>query len=186
MMAERLKLINIRKRPRVCPVECPLHPENPRHNPTYAGGFVPPKVLRGSRLLVVGIAPGEEEELRGEPFVGPAGRYVERMLSWAGGSGSSPRYSKMNICNCRTTKPGRTKVINRTPPTAQEMRICMKAHLFPLLASREWELVLLLGGDAYKAVVPKNEEGGPMFGPFALAMGHRLPVVTLDQIKEGK
>ena len=34
--------------------------------------------------MVVGEAPGEQEDLRGEPFVGPAGRLLDRMLSALG------------------------------------------------------------------------------------------------------
>ena len=34
-----------------------------------------------SRVLFVGEGPGEQEDLRGEPFVGPAGRLLDDMLS---------------------------------------------------------------------------------------------------------
>ena len=34
-----------------------------------------------AEVLVVGEGPGEQEDLRGEPFVGPAGRFLDEMLS---------------------------------------------------------------------------------------------------------
>lgn len=35
-------------------------------------------------LLIIGEAPGQEEDRRGEPFVGPAGRLLDRMLAAIG------------------------------------------------------------------------------------------------------
>jgi len=37
-----------------------------------------------ARLMLVGEAPGEEEDARGEPFVGAAGRLLEKMLASIG------------------------------------------------------------------------------------------------------
>lgn len=37
-----------------------------------------------ARWMVVGEAPGEQEDLQGEPFVGPAGQLLDRMLSALG------------------------------------------------------------------------------------------------------
>lgn len=36
---------------------------------------------RDARILLVGEGPGEQEDLKGEPFVGPAGRLLDDMLS---------------------------------------------------------------------------------------------------------
>jgi uracil-DNA glycosylase len=38
----------------------------------------------GARLMLVGEAPGEEEDRRGEPFVGEAGRLLDRILASVG------------------------------------------------------------------------------------------------------
>lgn len=38
----------------------------------------------GARLLVLGEQPGDQEDLAGEPFVGPAGRLLDRALDEAG------------------------------------------------------------------------------------------------------
>jgi DNA polymerase len=40
--------------------------------------------LLKSRLMLVGEMPGNEEDLQGEPFVGPAGRILDRALEEAG------------------------------------------------------------------------------------------------------
>jgi uracil-DNA glycosylase len=39
---------------------------------------------RSSRLMLVGEQPGDKEDLEGEPFVGPAGRLLDRALEEAG------------------------------------------------------------------------------------------------------
>src|SRR5688572_30955034 len=38
----------------------------------------------GARLMLVGEQPGDEEDLRGRPFVGPAGQLLDRLLGEAG------------------------------------------------------------------------------------------------------
>ena len=38
----------------------------------------------GARIMLVGEQPGDEEDLRGRPFVGPAGKVLERALAEAG------------------------------------------------------------------------------------------------------
>jgi DNA polymerase len=45
---------------------------------------VPGAGRRHARLMLVGEQPGDKEDLAGEPFVGPAGRILDRALSDAG------------------------------------------------------------------------------------------------------
>lgn len=178
-LAERKRLIAIRPRPKVCPVECPLHPGSAAHNPTLSGGYVPPHLLPKSQLLAVGIGPGEEEELAGVPLIGPSGRYSDHALTWAGGPSCPLPYDKINIVNCRTVKPSaRGGFVNRTPPTTTEQRTCFGAHLRPLLRKKHYRVVLLLGKDAYNLVLPHrvadDHKRPPWFDQFGKAMGHRL------------
>ncbi|MEG2006947.1 MAG: uracil-DNA glycosylase, partial [Raoultibacter sp.] len=37
-----------------------------------------------ARVLIVGEAPGKNEDLQGEPFVGAAGKYLNELLGYAG------------------------------------------------------------------------------------------------------
>lgn len=52
---------------------CPLC--ETRHNVVFGVGD------RGADLMFVGEGPGEQEDLKGEPFVGPAGQLLDDMLS---------------------------------------------------------------------------------------------------------
>lgn len=171
MMLElkRLEVSRSRKRPSRCK-GCPANPSSPEFDPLMTGGFIPPSGSLNADLMIVGISGGEEEEVRGEPLVGPSGRKLLRALTCAL-DGRSLRIRKYNVFNCRSIKVGmQGKIINRTPPTAREMRACCERWLFPELAKFKGKLVLLLGTDVYKFLL-KNR-----FDVFGKAMGHRLYV----------
>lgn len=95
-----------------------------------------------SRLMLIGEAPGRDEDLQGKPFVGKAGQLLDKMLAAIGLSEADAHIT--NIVYWRP--PG-----NRTP-TPQEAQVCR-----PFL-ERQAELVapdfvLLLGGAAAKEVL---------------------------------
>ena len=97
--------------------------------------------------LVVGEAPGAEEDARGEPFVGQAGRLLDNMLKSIGLARGANVYIA-NVLKCRP--PG-----NRNPEPA-EVAACAPylarqiALLRPriILASGRFAVQFLLGGDA--------------------------------------
>lgn len=104
---------------------------------------------RGSpqaRLMLIGEAPGRDEDIAGKPFVGRAGQLLDRMLAAIGQSEADVHIT--NVVYWRP--PG-----NRTP-TPQEAQICQ-----PFL-ERQIELVapdilLLLGGAAAKQVLDTQD-----------------------------
>jgi uracil-DNA glycosylase family 4 len=53
-----------------------------------------------SRLVIVGEAPGFHEDQQGEPFVGPAGEMLDRMIENVLGSSRESVYI-MNVLKCR-------------------------------------------------------------------------------------
>lgn len=98
-------------------------------------------------VMIIGEAPGADEDIAGKPFVGRAGQLLDRMLSAAGWGEQDVHIT--NIVYWRP--PG-----NRTP-TPQEAEACR-----PFL-ERQIELVaprvlLLLGGTAAKHIL-RTEEG---------------------------
>jgi DNA polymerase len=79
----------------------------------------------GARIMFVGEAPGAEEEQQGEPFVGPAGQLLTKMIK-AMGLDRGDVYIG-NIMNWRPELPARgdgTQVGNREP-TPEEMAFCL-------------------------------------------------------------
>jgi DNA polymerase len=72
-----------------------------------------------ARWLVVGEAPGENEDLQGEPFVGQAGRLLDNMLKAVGLSRSATGEQGVYIANVLKCRPP----ANRNPLPA-EMAQC--------------------------------------------------------------
>lgn len=78
-----------------------------------------------ARIMFVGEAPGAEEEIQGEPFVGPAGQLLTKMIQGMGLQRADVYIG--NIMNWRPQLPvttGGDQVGNR-PPTEEEMRYCI-------------------------------------------------------------
>jgi DNA polymerase len=98
-------------------------------------------------VMIIGEAPGADEDIAGKPFVGRAGQLLDRMLSAAGWSEQNVHIT--NIVYWRP--PG-----NRTP-TPQEAEACRPflERQIELVAPR---MLLLLGGAAAKHIL-RTEEG---------------------------
>ncbi len=78
-----------------------------------------------AKIMFVGEAPGAEEEIQGEPFVGPAGQLLTKMIQGMGLKRTEVYIG--NIMNWRPQMPtveGRDQVGNR-PPTEDELRYCL-------------------------------------------------------------
>ncbi|MGV3578018.1 uracil-DNA glycosylase [Brevundimonas sp.] len=97
-------------------------------------------------VLIVGEAPGADEDAAGQPFVGKAGKLLDRMLDAAGLTG------KVFITNTVFWRPPG----NRTP-TPQEQAVCAPfvERAFYLMKPKA---VLLLGAASTKSVL-KTEDG---------------------------
>lgn len=78
-----------------------------------------------ARIMFVGEAPGAEEEVQGEPFVGPAGQLLTKMIQ-----GMGLQRSDVYIGNIMNWRPeiagsGPSGQIGNRPPTEEEMRYCL-------------------------------------------------------------
>jgi DNA polymerase len=101
----------------------------------------------GARILFIGEAPGRDEDLAGLPFVGRAGKLLDRMLSSIG----LDRKSNVYITNVLNWRPP-----NNRDPSPEEAAACL-----PFLR-RHIELVnpaimVLLGAVAARHVLGKSE-----------------------------
>jgi DNA polymerase len=78
-----------------------------------------------AQIMFVGEAPGAEEEVQGEPFVGPAGQLLTRMIGGMGLRRGDVYIG--NIMNWRPELPGQTGGVQygNRPPTEQEMAYCL-------------------------------------------------------------
>lgn len=95
-------------------------------------------------ILVIGEAPGEQEEKTGQCFVGRAGKMLDRMLTYAG---LDPARDVLiaNVLKCRPPD-------NRTP-TQEEAHSCLPTLLEQIRITQP-KLMLLMGRTAYGRLYP--------------------------------
>jgi len=109
--AEQLR--HLAERAAAC-VKCP-HLVARRHNVVFGVGNP------AAKLVFVGEAPGEDEDLKGEPFVGRAGQLLTKMIQAMGLTREQVYIG--NIVKCRPDMP--EGVTGNRKPTKQEMETCV-------------------------------------------------------------
>lgn len=125
----------------------------------------------GSRVMLIGEAPGEQETLQRRPFVGKAGKNLNEFLELAGLERSELYVS--NTVKFRPTKISAVgRVVNR-PPTREEIKIFL-----PFL-KREMDLVcpevvVTLGNVPLRALMGNRVVIGDVHGSFQDCEGLRL------------
>jgi uracil-DNA glycosylase family 4 len=105
-----------------------------------------------AKIMFVGEAPGAEEEVQGEPFVGPAGQLLTKMIGGMGLARGDVYIG--NIMNWRPDLPtaaGGTQVGNR-PPTEEEMRYCLP-YLRAQIEIVQPSLLVALGSTAAQGLL---------------------------------
>lgn len=98
-----------------------------------------------ARLMLVGEAPGKNEDIRGEPFVGVAGQLLDELMGSIGISREEVYIA--NVIKCRP--PG-----NRDPQQ-DEIDAC-KGYLREQIRMIHPEVVVTLGNFATKLLVPTD------------------------------
>ena len=105
-----------------------------------------------AKIFFCGEAPGAEEEIQGEPFVGPAGQLLTRMIQGMGLSRDQVYIG--NIMNWRPEMPtsaGHEQIGNRAP-TGEEMRFCLP-FLRAQLEIVQPEIIVALGKTAAEGLL---------------------------------
>ncbi|MEU4524321.1 UdgX family uracil-DNA binding protein [Amycolatopsis sp. NPDC024027] len=126
----------------------------------------------GAKVLVVGEQPGDKEDLAGEPFVGPAGKLLDRAFEEAGFDRRS-LYVTNAVKHFKFKRDERGKRRIHQKPGRTEVVACRPWLLAELRAVRP-ELVLLLGATAAQSLLgPKfrltAHRGEPLEPPAELA-----------------
>jgi uracil-DNA glycosylase family 4 len=115
ILSEEKLLEAVAKEVIVC-VKCPLW--KTRRNAVPGAGSVK------SRLIFIGEAPGQSEDLKGEPFVGTAGKFLDELLSIAGFSRENVFIT--NVVKCRPPRnrePKPSEVETCTPYLNRQIQI---------------------------------------------------------------
>ena len=100
---------------------------------------------RNADIMFVGEGPGQQEDLQGEPFVGPAGKLLDKMLASIGLDREKVYIA--NIVKCRP--PG-----NRDPHD-DEQEACMNYLRYQLMLVKP-KIIVCLGRIAATAIIDKD------------------------------
>jgi DNA polymerase len=125
----------------------------------------------GADLLVIGEAPGRDEDLAGKPFVGRAGQLLDRMLA----SINRSRKNNVLISNVIYWRPPG----NRTP-TQLEIATC-KPFVERLIELTAPKAVLLAGGVPTQALLqlPGIMRARGQWRPLRTASGYEVPALPV-------
>ncbi|MFY9459620.1 MAG: uracil-DNA glycosylase, partial [Aquabacterium commune] len=124
-----------------------------------------------ARWMLVGEAPGEQEDRQGEPFVGRAGQLLDRMLAAVGLTRSeAPPEQQVYIANVLKCRPP----ANRNP-LPQEVAQC-EPFLLRQMALVQPDLILAMGRFAVQSLLKTSEPIGKLRGRVHEVQG--IPVVV--------
>lgn len=123
--------------------------------------------VEDARILLIGEAPGKEEDEQAKPFVGRSGQLLDRMLATIGLS----RRENLLISNTIYWRPPGNR-----PPTQGEIAACLP-FCERLIELKKPDLLILAGGVAAQTVL-KREEG-------VMRMRGRRLTYTRDAVPSG-
>lgn len=106
-----------------------------------------------ARFVLVGEQPGDQEDLVGKPFVGPAGKILDKALEDAGIDRKTV-YVTNAVKHFKFAPRGKRRIHSK--PNASEIKICSTNWLARELAAIEPEFVVALGGSAAQALSGKG------------------------------
>ncbi|MGZ0201224.1 UdgX family uracil-DNA binding protein [Streptomyces sp. RM1] len=133
---------------------CPLH--------LHASRTVFGEGSADARLMLVGEQPGDQEDRKGKPFVGPAGHLLDRALEEAGLDPAEAYVTNaVKHFKFARTEPGKRRI--HRAPTLRETTACAP-WLERELALVEPELIVVLGATAGKALLGSSFRVGRVRG----------------------
>ncbi len=116
-----------------------------------------------AELMLVGEGPGEQEDLQGEPFVGPAGQLLDDMLQLI-----DLHRDRIYICNIVKCRPPRNR-----DPLAQEQDAC-RHWLDEQIRAVQPRIIVCLGRIAAAALIDSDfkitRQHGQWFRKDGIAM----------------
>jgi uracil-DNA glycosylase family protein len=105
-----------------------------------------------ARVMLVGEQPGKDEDLRGKPFVGPAGRLLDEALE-AAGIARADAYVTNVVKHFKWTPAGPRRLHKK--PSAREIGACLP-WLESELAVIRPEVLVCLGATAAQALLGRQ------------------------------
>ncbi len=103
-----------------------------------------------SRIFFCGEAPGQEEEIEGEPFVGPAGQLLTKIIQAMG-----LQRKDIYIGNIMNYRPPMTTPVGNRAPELNEMAYCLP-YLKAQLEIIQPEVIVTLGNTAVEGLLGRD------------------------------
>ena len=117
-------------------------------------------------LMLIGEAPGEQESLQGRPFVGKAGKNLDRFLELAGLRREDIYIS--NAVKYRPTRTGKTGRLSNRPPTREEVAL-FRPWLLREIAEVAPRAIATLGNTPLQALAGSRTTIGAVHGQWVSA-----------------
>ena len=136
-----------------------------------------------AKLVLIGEAPGADEDIQGIPFVGKAGKHLDKIIAAAGF-----KKEDLYICNILKCRPP-----NNRDPNLAEMKVCTP-YLQRQLALIKPKLIGCLGNISAHYVISPSIPGitrirgqwfDSIFGIPAFAMYHPSYVIRSESREKG-
>ena len=99
-----------------------------------------------AKIVLIGEAPGADEDATGTPFVGRAGKFLSKLIEESGLSRKDDFY----ICNTVKCRPPENRV-----PTDEEKALCEK-YLFEQIKMVKPKVIVLCGATSAKSFLGKK------------------------------
>jgi DNA polymerase len=141
--AKAAAFADLRQRALAC-VKCP-HLAASRKNVVFGVGSI------DAQLMFVGEAPGADEDVQGEPFVGRAGQLLTKIIQAMGLTRNTVYIG--NILKCRPDTPG--QAAGNRKPTPAEMQTCIP-FLHEQLDLIRPKVIVALGATAVEGLLGKT------------------------------
>jgi uracil-DNA glycosylase family protein len=143
---------------------------------------------RSASVMLVGEQPGDREDIEGEPFVGPAGRLLDKSLDEAGIS-RRDAYVTNVVKHFRWRPRGKRRLHQK--PNAEQIAAC-RPWLDGELRVVKPQVVVCLGATAARALLgakfrvtkQRGEFLEPDFAPLATATVHPSSLLRIDDEEE--
>ena len=161
---------------------CPLHE---RGTQTVFGEGWPE-----ARVMLVGEQPGDQEDLKGRPFVGPAGQLLDWALEKAG-IDRSQAYVTNVVKHFKWVPRGKRRIHSK--PSSMEIKACLPWLEAELEVVRP-EVIVLLGATAAQALLGASfrvtrERGNFIrsnLAPYVMATVHPSSLLRIEDDAERK
>ncbi|MGH8585181.1 MAG: UdgX family uracil-DNA binding protein [Gammaproteobacteria bacterium] len=142
-LPDRISMVSLREAADACQ-GCPLHKDATQT--VFGAG------PRSARMILVGEQPGNDEDLQGAPFVGPAGRVLDEGLC-AAGIDRADAYVTNVVKHFKWTLQGKRRLHKK--PSAREIAACIP-WLEKEIELIEPEVLVCLGATAAQALLGRD------------------------------